>query len=135
MISALFFTEKAAAHPYCLKRARRSFEFTYTQQAERTSYHYNFSSKTQDALLFPAREQPAHGKQGSRCHLRQLLPRQVDFQRAIHSPAYLRKQPNQLTSQAWGHPFSRYLSKSAFEHLQALCHDTHRVALKEREPL
>ena len=36
--------------------ARRSFEFTYTHQAERTSYHYNFSSKAQDALLFPARE-------------------------------------------------------------------------------
>jgi len=44
-----------------------------------------------------------------------FLPRKVDFQRAIHTPAYLRKQPNQLTSQAWRNPFRGYLSKSAFE--------------------
>jgi hypothetical protein len=77
--------------------------------------HHPFPWSAHDALLFPLREQAAHGEHGGTGQLPQLLLGKRDFDAAIHGPTYLAQQSNDFKNHSCGDLLRRDLPKTLLE--------------------
>src|SRR6267143_1200680 len=70
-------------------RAGRLCNSTETQEIQNAVNLNSLPSHSQKSLIFPVREQPAHGARSHRRHLAERLLRDVDFDMAVHLVTYL----------------------------------------------
>src|ERR1700745_3669561 len=108
----------------------RSFLFGECAKSLDVVYVDALTSCGQHAALLPLGEQTAHGKQSRAGHLRQLLARKVDPERAVPVCAtpQLVKQAQQLMTQPCRHLFRGNLAVTLLEFFEALRSDVYDIA-------